>query len=614
MSFPQKRESRNWIPDSIRDDSMPIGILSVYQYNYDMLMKEKINQQLRIALQKLGVSPSDAEIKKMQIEYPEPKLGDYSSNAALILSKNIKQPSQELAARIIEAIDKTDFEKVETAGPGFINFTLKQEILLSNMTPQAEEHVKKEKILLEYFQPNIAKPLHIGHLRTAIIGDALKRMLIYAGLEVESDTHMGDWGTQFGYLIHAYKKYGDIEIISKDPINELNKLYIRVNEEAGQDKSVHEAAKQEFVKLEKGDEENRKIWKQFVDWSVAKFMRINDLLDILPFDHHWPESFYEDKMSAIVSRLKRKGLIVESQGAWIVDLEKQGMGVAIIIKSDGGTTYLLRDLAAFVFVRGLGFNKHLYVVDNRQSLHYRQLFAILKMMGEMEDNEGTHINYGIMTFKGEAFSTRKGNILTPEEVLLEAENRVTKVIKEKNPNLKGKEEVMDAVAKAALKFFDLSHNRHSDIEFDWEQALDFEGKSGPYIQYTYARLASILRKPGVILNEAKDRPPAGGEGAPQIDSSLTAQNDISETERRIMFYLSIFNEKVNDSLQDYLPNIFADYLFELANLINRFYHESPVLTEADAAKKSFRLGLVSTSKAALKQGMELLGIATLEEM
>jgi arginyl-tRNA synthetase len=558
-----------------------------------MLMKEKIQQEVLMAVQKAGIPASDSEIKKIQTEYPDAKMGDYSSNAALILSKSAKMAPKELAAKIVAELPEKDFEAVEVAGPGFINFKLKIMNLVKGGSGLRSE---KEKILLEYFQPNIAKPLHIGHMRTAIIGDALKRMLEYIGAQVESDTHMGDWGTQFGYLIHAYKKHGDRDKVAKNPIEELNKLYVQVNLEAQNDKSIQEMAKAEFIKLEKGDEETRKIWKQFVDWSLEKFLKINDLLNILPFDHHWPESFYEDKMPEVVSKLKQNKLLVQSQGAWIVNLEDKGLGVAVIIKSDGGTTYLLRDLAAFLFVRNQGFSKHLYVVDNRQALHYKQLFAILGLIGEMKADEGLHISYGFMSFRGEVLSTRKGNMVLLEEVLSTAGEKAAKIIQEKNPNLKDKDQVVKAVSIAALKFFDLSHNRYSDIEFDWDQALDFEGKSGPYLQYTYARLASILRK------EKKSV------------FSLAAQNDLSTTERRVLFLLSIFDEKVTDSLKDYLPNVFADYLYDLANNLNRFYHESPVISETDEQKKAFRLGIVSKAKESMKQGMDLLGITALEEM
>ena len=564
-----------------------------------MLTKENLLLTVLGAVQKLNIEIPQGFGEKISISYPEPKHGDYSANAALILSKPAKMNPQELAQKIIANIGVDYFDKMEIAGPGFINFFVKRDFLIAETNVIAEQGIVKpqarnKKVLVEYFQPNIAKPLHMGHLETAVIGDSIKRMLLYLGAKVESDTHMGDWGTQFGFLILAYKKYGDLETIKKDPVVELNKLYIRINAEAETDPSIREAAKQEFVKVEQGDSENLKIWKQTVDWSMEKFLKINDLVDILPFDHHWPESFYEDKMPAVLDKLKLKGLLKGSQGAQIVNLEDQKLGVAIMVKSDGGTTYLLRDLATFLFVKAQGFEKHLYVVDNRQSHHYEQLFAILKLMGSMNDGEGIHIEYGFISFKGAALSARKGNMILAEDVLNDAKNRVAAIIAEKNSDLPNKEEASRIVAIGALKYFILSHNRRSDIEFDWDEALSFEGNSGPYLQYVHARLSSILRK---------EKP-----------SGKIAQVELTPNERQIIFELTKFNDVIEESIKEYMPNVLANYLYQLASLINKFYHESPVLKETDLDKKNFRLNLVQASQKVLAQGLDLLGIKALEEM
>ncbi|MEO8065604.1 MAG: arginine--tRNA ligase [Candidatus Doudnabacteria bacterium] len=545
-----------------------------------MLMREKIAQQVLAAVGSLGIKPTDEQKAKITVTYPDFKLGDYSSNAALILSREAKLKPLDLANKIVGKLDKGMFEKADAVAPGFINFKLILPELQSttyNLQPKTEG-----KILLEYFQPNIAKPLHIGHLETAIIGDTIKRQLLYMGKTVESDTHMGDWGTQFGYLILAYKKFGEVN----------DKLYAQLNA----DDSQKEAAKHEFVKLEQGDVENRKIWQQLVEASMKEFLKINDLMDILRFEHHWPESFYEDKMPVVLEDLKQKKLLVESQGAQIVDLEQEKLGVAIIVKSDGGTTYLLRDLATFLFVKKEGFTKHLYVVDNRQSLHYKQLFSILKSMGKFEENEGIHIDYGFISFKGQALSTRKGNMVLAQDVIAQAEEKVSKIIAEKNPDLKNKQEVIKAVTKGALKYFILKHNRHSDIEFDWNEVLDFEGDSGPYLQYAYARMASILRKAG------------------NLESGIWNLESITPTERQILFQSSILSEIVSDATKDYLPNILANYLYGFAKLLNKFYHESPVTQEKDEKVRNFRLALVSNAKATLGKGLDLLGIKALEEM
>jgi arginyl-tRNA synthetase len=560
------------------------------------LMKQQIYSKIIEAVNKLDIEVTAQDLKKIQIEYPETSMGDFSSNAALILSKVAKLSPKDLAKKILEQLNKDEFQSVEVAGPGFINFKLKNEQLLVFLVAEQRPTLptKSEKILVEYFQPNIAKPLHIGHLDTAIIGDAIKRSLIYLGHHVESDTHMGDWGTQFGLLILAYKKYGQEEV-AQDPVNKLNEYYIKINQEIEQDASIREEGKQEFVKLEQGDEENRKIWKQFVDWSMEKFLTINDLMGILPFDHHWPESFYEDKMPAILNDLKAKGLLVESQGAQIVNLEDQGLGVAVIVKSDGGTTYLLRDLATYRFRKEQGFEKQLYVVDSRQSHHYHQLFAILKMTNDITtDEEAKHIDYGFITFKGEALSTRKGNMVLAHDVISEAQAKVTKIIEEKNPDLNNKAQAVEAIAKGALKYYLLSHNRHSDIEFDWDEALDFEGNSGPYLQYTYARLSSIIRKVG--------------------EESVEPSNELTATEHQLAVEVTKLPDIVLSSMQEHLPNVLTNYLYGLANLSNKFYHESPVLAETDAGKKALRLALIKKVREVLSTGLDLLGILTPQEM
>ena len=564
-------------------------------------MKEKIKNILLEASGSFRKNLPEGQPFVFDVNYPaNPQFGNYASNIALVLAKSAKMSPVEVATQIVSNIDQALFKKIEVVKPGFINLTLKEEVLVDLLNNKPQTIKKEEKILLEYFQPNIAKPLHIGHLRTALIGDALYRIFEYLGYNVHSDTHMGDWGTQFGVLILAYKKYGDKSIVEKEPIAELNKLYVQINKEIEQNPNLHEQAKQEFVKLEQGDKENRDIWKQFVDWSMEKFVAIDELVGTKVFTqddkhHHWPESFFEDKMPAVVEELKAKKILVQSRGAWIVDLDEQKLGVAIIVKSDGGTTYLLRDLATFIFCKeDQGFVNHLYVVDNRQSLHYKQLFAILKLMGRMGDFEGKHIDYGFISFKGEALSTRKGNMVLAEDVLIEAQTRVVKIIEEKNPTLANKQDVIKQVAIAVLKYFDLSHNRHSDIEFDWEEALSFEGNSGPYLQYSYARLASILRK-----ESAKE---------------LHVIEEMTETERGLLFKLSIMDEKASEVLQEYYPNLFANYLYELATLINKFYHESPVLKETDETKKQFRLALAAKAKDVFGQGLQLLGIQPLEEM
>ena len=564
-------------------------------------MKDQILNFVMEAIQSLGLSVTSELKSKINITHPDPKFGDFATNASLILGKAAgKNPSQ-LAKEIIEKLGKSNFESVDLAGPGFINFRVKNEVLIKRLAtspsvlPVEAEGGSDTKILLEYFQPNIAKPLHIGHFRTAIIGDSLKRMMQYLNVNVESDTHLGDWGTQFGLLLLAYKNYGDEQIVAADPVTELNKLYIQINEEIEHAPSIRESGKKEFVKLEQGDMENRKIWKQFVAWSMEQFDKLRDELDLLPFENNWPESFFEDKMPAVLDELKKKGHLVESQGAQIVNLEDQKLGVAILVKSDEGTTYLLRDIATFIYRKQQGFAEQLYVVDYRQSHHFQQMFAILKLIG-VEVGASEHIDYGFISFKGQALSTRKGNMVLAEDVLTEAKKRVAKIIKEKNPDVADKARVIHAVAVGALKFYDLSHNRHSDFEFDWDEALDFEGNSGPYLQYAYARLSGILAKVNML-------------GRVDLNGI-----EVSATEHELMVKLLGLTEVVSDSLKSYLPNLLVNYLYELSGLINKFYHESPVMKEENEKLKYFRLLLIQAARQTLGKGLELLGIEALEEM
>ncbi|MBI3232221.1 MAG: arginine--tRNA ligase, partial [Candidatus Doudnabacteria bacterium] len=374
--------------------------------------------------------------------------------------------------------------------------------LLKNLSDiyQAKENYgssqkgNNQKILVEYFQPNIAKPLHLGHLRTAIIGDCLFKLFRFTGFAPESDTHLGDWGTQFGLLLHAFKKYGDLSVIEKDPINELNKLYIKINADAENDAAVREAGKAEFVKLEQGDQENRELWKKFKDWSWQEFEVIYRDLDIRRADHNWPESFFEDKTPQVLEELKSKSLLKESQGAQIVDLAGHNLGVALVVKSDGGTTYLLRDLATLVFRKEQGFKKQYYVVDVRQSHTLKQTFKTVELMGYTHGDEAVHVAYGFLTLPEGAMSTRKGTGVGAKEFIQDVEAQALEIIKEKNPALPNKEEVAKKVAVSAIKYFDLSHNIKSDIVFDPKKAISFEGNTGPYLQYTHARIHGILRK------------------------------------------------------------------------------------------------------------------------
>ena len=563
-------------------------------------MKDQIKKTVRQAVEKLY---PDVEVD-FSVDYaPEITGADLATNVAMILAKKVGRKPMDIAEEITREIGKIREIEVEVALPGFINFKIQinPAEILQEVAARGDKYGglisghKNEKVLVEYFQPNIAKPLHIGHMRSAVIGDCLYRLEKLFSKTVESDTHMGDWGTQFGILLYGYKKWGDDSVIKKDPINELNQLFIRANAEIEAHPETKEQAKAEFVKLEQGDKENRRIWKQFVDWSLEKFSGIYELLDIHRHEHNWPESFYEDKMPAIVESLEQKGLLKESQGAKIVDLSEYSLGTAVVIKSDEGTTYLLRDLATFIYRKKQGFTKQLYVVDVRQKHAFEQLFKILELMGQWKLGEGEHIDYGFMSLPTGALSTRKGQIVALEDVVEEATNQAARIIAEKNSDLKDSKQVARDVAIGALKYFDLSHNRHSNIVFDWDRALDFSGNSGPYLMYTHARIKSILRK-------AEDKP------------KIKEPEYRHEREITLLKLLRKFPWETAASAGSATPSILADYLYKLVSEFNVYYQEVQILKEEDKMLRISRLALIAGIAQVLKNGLYLLGIKAPEEM
>ncbi|MEZ4180011.1 MAG: arginine--tRNA ligase [Candidatus Doudnabacteria bacterium] len=576
-----------------------------------LYIKELIKQSIEQlwpeqASEVLGVSEFDVSV-------PDMDRGDFSSNVAMVLFKkfNVAPASNpaEFAQMLVGQITKLDhgdtFAEVSAVG-GFINFifsdkflnrTLNQVLDQKNIYGQSEIGENK-KILLEYFQPNVAKPLHLGHLRTAIIGDALFRVLKFAGFDVASDTHLGDWGTQFGLLLLAYKKWGDAEIIAKDPIAELNKLYIQINAEIESNPELREQGKQEFVKLEQGDEENRELWKKFRDWSWQEYNVIYDDLGVRRSDHDWPESFYIDKMPDVIKNLEAKGLLRESQGAQIVDLEEYNLGIAIVVKSDGGTTYLLRDLATYIYRQAQGYEQQLYVVDNRQAHTLAQTFKILELLGVITSPEqAIHIAFGYLSLPEGAMSTRKGTVISANDLIAKAQGQALEIIEQKNPDLQNKPEVAKQVMQAAVKYFDLSHNYKSDIVFEWDKALTFDGNTGPYLQYTHARINGILRK--------VDKPVS----AEMIEDVL-----IEPSAKNVLRKLTQFSGIIEQVAQNYSPNLLASYLFELSQQFNSFYEAVPIAKETNQAKQDFYLQIIAATAQVLSNGLELLGIKAPEQM
>jgi arginyl-tRNA synthetase len=557
-------------------------------------------------------------LSSIDIQTPDPAFGDYSTNTALIAAKKLGLKPQDIAIKLIDELIKLDeqkrFEEISEKG-GFINFKLSTSALLSSLSAVLEQgdlygcsfRGKGQSVVVEYFQNNVAKPPHVGHLRSAVIGDCLLRVLKSQGYKAISDTHIGDWGVQFGILLHAYKEFikngGVQKNIEKDPINELNKLYVGMSSKIEEDPELRDLGKQEFVKLEKGDVENRKLWQWFVQVSMEDFERYRQLLDILPFDHNLGESFYEDKMHDVMEEFESKSLVqVGETGEKYIDLEEHGLGRCILIKSDGGTTYHLRDFATYIYrKREFSFVKNIYVVDNRQSHHFRQLFKVLELAGYPVKDDALHVELGFMSLPEGAISTRKGTTVSLKNLIDEAEKRALAIINEKNPALKSKEAVAKLVALAAIKYFDLSHNRRSEIIFTWEKALSFEGNTGPYLQYAYARIQSILRKSGDF------------DVVPGF-SVAGSEKTLNEHELRVLRKLSQYPEVIEKVVQEYLPNMLCNYLFELSQNLNAFYETSPVIQETNPEIRQLRIQLITATAQVIRNGLYLLGIEAPEEM
>lgn len=553
--------------------------------------------------------------------------GDYSTNAALIIAKAVKRPPMEVAELLAGRLGSypassgtETMARVEAAAPGFINITLADEFLSRSLGavragPDAwwrRDDGKGRTVRIEYFQLNIAKRPHVGHLRSAVIGDALKRMLLAFGYDAKSDTHVGDWGTQFGILLLAHNEHGAGET-NADPFDVFERLYVAENERIASDPGRREKAKEEFAKLERGDPDSRKVWQWMVEVSMRKLEAAGSRLGLLPFDMHRGESFYEDKMAPIVKiALKKEVAKKTSDGAVVADLSADGLDEAVLVKSDGASTYLLRDLATLQYMKEtLDFSENLYVVDVRQSHHFRQLFRVAGLLGFEGVGESRHIEFGFMTSPEGALSTRKGTAISLDAVIDEARDRALKVIREKNPDLPDQEAVAEAVGVGALKYFDLSHHRRSDYVFQWDNALAFEGATGPYLQYTHARMRSILRKAAhSTISGRANVAPRHGSGQATVPEGVA----LDDVEHRLAAVMLRLPEAVEDALRDYAPSTLANYLYGLAQAANEFYHSHPVTQEPDVAKREFRLALVAGVAETLKSGLNLLGIAAPEEM
>ncbi|QLB51322.1 arginine--tRNA ligase [Streptococcus sanguinis] len=529
------------------------------------------------------------------------ELGDIAF-PAFSLAKTERKAPQAIAADIAEKIDTAHFDKVVATGP-YVNFFLSKaeisgqvikEVIKDGADYGQQNEGNGENVTIDLSSPNIAKPFSVGHLRSTVIGDALSNIFRKIGYNTIKVNHLGDWGKQFGLLMVAYKKWGSQEAVEANPIDELLKLYVRINAEIENDPSLDDEGRLWFKKLEDGDPEATELWQWFRDESLTEFNRIYELLGV-EFDSLNGEAFYNDKMDEGIQILEDKGLLQESKGASIVDLEDFNLPPAMIKKSDGATLYITRDIATAIYrARTYNFVKNVYVVGQEQANHFRQLKAVLKKMGFDWSDNMIHVDFGLVTKNRQKLSTRKGNIILLEPTLLEAISRAKSQIEAKNPDLENKEAVARAVGVGAVKFYDLKTDRRNGYDFDLEAMVSFEGETGPYIQYAYARIQSILRK-------ANFQPDA---------EAIYSLNDPESWE--IIKLLQDFGRVVKRAADNYEPSLIAKYAISLAQAFNKYYAHTRILDESP--ERDSRLALSYSTAVVLKEALRLLGVEAPEKM
>ena len=529
------------------------------------------------------------------------ELGDIAF-PAFSLAKTERKAPQIIAADIAEKIDTAHFDKVVATGP-YVNFFLSKaeisgqvikEVIKDGADYGQQNEGNGENVTIDLSSPNIAKPFSVGHLRSTVIGDALSNIFRKIGYNTIKVNHLGDWGKQFGLLMVAYKKWGSQEAVEANPIDELLKLYVRINAEIENDPSLDEEGRLWFKKLEDGDPEATELWQWFRDESLTEFNRIYELLGV-EFDSLNGEAFYNDKMDEGIQILEEKGLLQESKGASIVDLEDFNLPPAMIKKSDGATLYITRDIATAIYrARTYNFVKNVYVVGQEQANHFRQLKAVLKKMGFDWSDDMIHVDFGLVTKNRQKLSTRKGNIILLEPTLLEAISRAKSQIEAKNPDLENKEAVARAVGVGAVKFYDLKTDRRNGYDFDLEAMVSFEGETGPYIQYAYARIQSILRK---------------GNFQPDAEATYSL-NDPESWE--IIKLLQDFGRVVKRAADNYEPSLIAKYAISLAQAFNKYYAHTRILDESP--ERDSRLALSYSTAVVLKEALRLLGVEAPEKM
>lgn len=541
---------------------------------------------------------------------PNKEMGDYAF-PCFKLAKELKKAPQIIANDLKEQLvfENNEITKIDIAG-GYLNFYVNEQMLISTVLKEIEKSKENygssnvgqgKNIVIDYSSPNIAKPFHIGHLRTTVIGNSIYKIYKFLGYNCIGVNHLGDWGTQFGKLIEGYKRWGEeynIEI-EENPIDELTKIYIRINNLCKEDESVLNDCRNNFKKLEDGDEYCTKLWKKFRDLSIKEFQRVYDMLDI-HFDSLNGEAFYADKMAEVVQILEKTGKLVESEGARIIDLSDKNMAPCIIGKTNGSTTYATRDLAAIMYrAREYDYDKNIYVTSYEQILHFKQVFEVAKLLGldEKYTDNLIHVPFGMIQSKDGRMSTREGNVIKLEDLLNEAVSRVETIIDAKNPNLEDKKEIAKKIGIGAVIFNDLYNSRIKDEVFDWDTMLNFNGETGPYIQYIYVRTKSVLDKSGYV---------------PKLES-INFEKLQDKKSLEIVKLIYNFGEIVKQAAEKYEPYILARYLISLAQAFSSFYNENKIIGE-DQQVQDARLYLTYATGLVLEKGANLLGIKMPQKM
>ena len=547
--------------------------------------------------------PSAEEIRGLLAVPPDPALGDYAF-PCFRLAKPLRSAPPKIAGALCGAWQHADVASVQPVN-GYMNFFLNRANFAAEIMAElaekgdrfgASEKGNGKTVCLDYSSINIAKRFHIGHLSTTMIGHSLKRIFDFLGYTTVGINHLGDWGTQFGKMICAYKKWGSKEEVDKNGIDAMSALYVRFHQEAEKDPALEDEGRAWFKKIEDNDPEAMEIFSWFKEVTLKDAARVYDKLGV-SFDSYAGESFYNDKMEPVVQELRDKGLLTESQGAQVVDLSEDNMPPCLILKSDGATIYATRDLAAAIYRQNAyHFDKCLYVVAYQQDLHFRQVFRVLEKMGYPWAKDCVHVAFGMVSFEGEALSTRKGNMILLDDLLDQAVAKAREIIEEKSPGLENKDEVARQVGIGAVIYTDLSNNRIKDIDFCWDRALNFDGESGPYVQYTHARCCSVLRK------------------APDYAGVVPDWGALTDDEAQALLRLiSRFPDVIRDAADKYEPSMVTRAVTDIAQAFNKYYYEHRIL-DGEPAQAAARVALTGAARRVIRTGLWLIGVEAPERM